>query len=37
MADSCIISKEQLSQKEVMLKSKLYGTGGHYAGGGPTV
>lgn len=25
MADSCIISKETLSQKEQMLKSKLYG------------
>ncbi len=25
MADSCIISKEQLSQKEQALKSKLYG------------
>ena len=25
MADSCIISKEQLSQKEQLLKSKLYG------------
>lgn len=25
MADSCIISKDQLSQKELALKSRLYG------------
>ena len=25
MADSCIISKEQLSQKEQSLKARLYG------------
>ena len=25
MTDSCIISKEQLSQKEQVLKSRLYG------------
>lgn len=25
MTDSCIISKEQLSQKEMSLKMKLYG------------
>ena len=29
MADSCIISKEQLSQKEANLKSRLYGTAIH--------
>ena len=28
MADSCIISKDQLSQKEQALKNKLYGGGG---------
>jgi hypothetical protein len=27
MADSCIISKEQLSQKEQSLKARLYGGG----------
>jgi hypothetical protein len=25
MADPCLISKEQLSQKEISLKSRLYG------------